>query len=156
MPFNYGWIGLIRIVFPTARIIHCRRNPIDTCLSIFMTDFSTLMDFASRRADLVFYYQRYQQLMAHWRQVLPPDSMFDLDYEQLIADRETVTRQLVEWCRLRWNAACLQPERNERIIETASLWQARQPVYTNSVERWRQHEPWLGELKQLLPEKSPA
>ena len=72
MPPNFMWIGLIHMLFPKARIIHCKRNPIDTCLSIYSTYFTARMDFSSDRGDLVFFYRQYQRLMAHWREVLPP------------------------------------------------------------------------------------
>ena len=67
------WIGLIHMVFPKARIIHCKRNPIDTCLSIYSTYFTARMDFSADRGDLVYFYRQYERLMAHWRNVLPPD-----------------------------------------------------------------------------------
>ena len=90
--------------------------------------------------------------MDHWRRVLPPDRFIEVDYEKLVADREAETRRLIAFIGLDWDEACLQPERNERIMRTASVWQARQPVYKTSVERWRRYEPWLGELRHLLPE----
>ena len=150
MPFNFGMLGVIRQVFPRAAIVHCRRHPVDTCLSIFMTDFETTIDFAGDRSSLVFFYRQYQRLMAHWREVLPPDRSIEVDYEELVADPEPLTRRLIATCGLEWNEACLAPHRNQRRITTASLWQARQPIYRTSVERWRRYEPWLGELRELL------
>jgi hypothetical protein len=78
----------------------------------------------------------------------------DLDYEELTADPEPITRRLIAFCGLEWHEACLRPEQNRRVVKTASLWQARQPVYRHSVERWRNYEPWIGELATLLPEVS--
>jgi tetratricopeptide (TPR) repeat protein len=150
MPFNFGLLGLIRQVFPRATIVHCRRHPVDTCLSIFTTSFETTIDFAGERGSLVYFYRQYQKLMAHWREVLPPDRFIEVDYEALVADPEPLTRRLIAACGLEWNDACLSPHRNQRRITTASLWQARQPIYRTSVERWRRYEPWLGELRQLL------
>jgi hypothetical protein len=141
---------VIRQAFPRATIVHCRRHPIGTCLSIFATNFETTIDFAGERGSLVFFYRQYQRLMAHWRKVLPPDRFIEIDYEELVADPEPLTRQLIATCGLDWNDACLAPHRNQRRITTASLWQARQPIYRTSVERWRRYEPWLGELRQLL------
>jgi tetratricopeptide (TPR) repeat protein len=151
MPHNFMWIGLIHLVFPQARIIHCRRHPVDTCLSIYFTQFMRRMNFASDRSNLVFEYRQYQRLMEHWRSVLPPDRFVEVDYEAQVADRESWARRLVEFCGLDWHDACLHPERNRRAVTTASLWQARQPVYRSSVARWRCYEPWLGELRDLLP-----
>jgi len=155
MPDNFLWIGLIHLGFPKAYIIHCRRHPVDTCLSIYLTHFNWQKDFVHDRGDLVFYYKQYARLMAHWRQVLPPDRFFEVDYEELIANREDVTRRLIAFIGLEWDDSCLRPESNRRPVRTASMWQARQPVYHNSVERWRRYEPWLGKLRILLPESTP-
>ena len=89
--------------------------------------------------------------MDHWRSVLPADRFTEVEYETLIADREAETRRLIAFCGLDWDDACLAPERNSRVVKTPSLWQVRQPVYNSSVERWRRYEPWLGELRELLP-----
>jgi hypothetical protein len=145
-------LGLIHRVFPNATLIHCRRHPIDTALSIFTTNFERNFDYASDRGDLVFYYRQYRRLMAHWREVLPADRLVEVNYEALVADPEPHARRLAAACGLDWNDACLAPHRNARKIATASLWQARQPIYRTSVERWRRYEPWLGELRELAAE----
>ena len=142
---------MLRLALPDARVIHCRRSPVDTCLSIFFANFSARQDYACDRGDLVFFYRQYERLMDHWRRVLPADRFTEVEYERLIADREAETRRLIAFCGLDWDDACLAPERNGRVVKTASLWQARQPVYETSVERWRRYEPWLGELRELLP-----
>ena len=149
-PSNYELLWLIRLAFPDARIIHCRRHPIDTALSIFFTNFWSLHNYAWDRSDIVFQFRQYERLMAHWRSVLPPDRFTEVDYEALVADREMETRRLIRFIGLDWDEACLAPERNTRVVQTASVWQARQPVYMTSVERWRNYEPWLGELRELL------
>jgi tetratricopeptide (TPR) repeat protein len=149
---NFFLLGVIHRVFPNATLIHCRRHPIDNALSIFTTNFGTNFDFVSTRSDIVFYIRQYQRLMAHWRDVLPADRFVEVDYEALVADPEPHARRLIAACGLEWNEACLAPHRNTRKIETASLWQARQPIYRTSVERWRRYEPWLGELRELAPE----
>jgi tetratricopeptide (TPR) repeat protein len=146
---NFMLLGVVHRVFPNATLIHCRRNPVDTALSIFTTNFETHLDFAADRSDLVFFFRQYQRLMAHWRKVLPPDRFVEVDYEALVADPEPHTRRLIAACRLEWDDACLTPQRNTRLIKTASLWQARQPIYRTSVERWRRYRPWLGELSVL-------
>jgi tetratricopeptide (TPR) repeat protein len=149
---NFFRLGLIHRILPKATFIHCRRHPVATAFSIFTTNFDC--EYATDRGDLVFFFRQYQRLMAHWRQVLPPDRLIDVDYEVLVADPEPQARRLIAACGLEWNEACLAPHRNARTIKTASLWQARQPVYKTSVERWRRYEPWLGELRELLPEDS--
>jgi len=148
-PFNFLWAGLIHQALPNARFIHCRRDPIDTCLSIYFTRFASAQPFAYDRGDLLFYYRQYQRLMAHWQSVLPPDRLLEIDYQELTADPEQQTRRIVAFCGLAWDDGCLAPERNERRVRTASIWQARQPVYRSSVERWRNYQPWLGELAEL-------
>jgi tetratricopeptide (TPR) repeat protein len=149
-PHNTHYIALIYSVFPRARIIHCRRHPVDTCLSIYFQSFARRMDFAYDRGDLLDFHRQYQRLMAHWREVLPADRFFEIQYEELVADRELWTRKMIEFCGLDWNDACLYSERNPRPVRTASVWQARQPVYQTSVARWRHYEPWLGCLRELL------
>ncbi len=150
LPFNFMRLGLLHALLPEARIIHCRRHPIDTCLSIYSILFNRQMDFARNKADLAFFYRAYLRLMDHWRSILPPDRFIEVDYEELIRNRDAETRRLIALLGLEWDEACLAPERNPRTIHTASAWQARQPVYTTSVERWRRYEPWLGELRELL------
>jgi tetratricopeptide (TPR) repeat protein len=149
---NFFALGIIHRVLPNATLIHCRRHPIDTALSIFTTNFETNFDYASSRGDLVFYYRQYARLMDHWRNVLPSGRLVEVDYESLVSDPEPHARQLVAACGLDWNDVCLAPHRNTRKIKTASVWQARQPIYRTSVERWRRYEPWLGELRELAPE----
>jgi tetratricopeptide (TPR) repeat protein len=149
-PFNFHRLGLIHLLLPRARIIHCRRHPVDTCLSMYFMRFFQRIEFVSDKGDLAFAYRQYTRLMEHWRTVLPPDRFIEVDYENLVADREAVTRRLIAFTGLDWDDACLQPERNDRVVMTMSLWQARQPVYATSVARWRRYEPWLGELRQLL------
>ena len=155
-PANLELLGLIALAFPDARIIHCRRRPIDTCLSIYFTNFLERHDYAWNRSDLVFFYRQYERLMDHWRRVLPSDRFTEVEYEALIANPEAETRRLIAFCGLDWDDACLAPERNERVVKTQSMWQARQPVYKTSVERWRRYEPWLGELRELLPAAEPG
>jgi tetratricopeptide (TPR) repeat protein len=148
-PFNFLALGQIRLALPQARVIHCRRDPIDTCLSIYFTRFAVPQPFAYDRGDLVFYYRQYQRLMAHWRAALSADRLIEVDYEAMTADPEAQTRRLIDFCGLPWDDACLAPERNQGLVRTASVWQARQPVYRSSVARWHRYQPWLGELRQL-------
>lgn len=149
-PLNFLRLGLIRAVLPDAFIVHCRRHPVDTCLSCYMTPFESGNAFASSRSDLVWVYREYAGVMAHWRSVLPPRRFLEIDYEALVREAEATTRRLVAFCELAWDDACLAPERNVRPVHTASVVQARRKMHTRSVERWRTYEPWLGELGELL------
>ncbi len=149
MPLNFQWAGLIHLAMPLATIIHCRRNPLDTALSIHKTHFNPRMAFPTGGAALVGYVRAYQRLCAHWRHVLPAERFIEVEYEALTGDPESVIPGLVGACGLAWDAACLRPERSPRVIKTPSKWQARQPIYRTSVESWRAYEPWLGPLAQL-------
>ena len=150
LPFNLIWLGVIHLLLPKARIVQCRRHPVDTCLSIYFTHFKQTIAFANDKTALVAAYRQYARLMDHWRAVLPPDRLLEIDYERLVTDREAETRRMIDFAGLDWDDACLEPERNDHPVTTASLWQARQPVYASSLERWRHYQPWLGELRRLL------
>ena len=88
--------------------------------------------------------------MEHWRQVLPSNRYLEVDYEDLISNRDEVTHKMIEFCGLEWEENCLHHEKNDGAIRTPSWWQARQPVYTTSVGRWKNYEPWLGDFKKLM------
>ena len=150
MPFNFLWAGLIHLAFPRATIIHCRRTAIDTALSIHQTHFHPGLAFPTGGAELVAYFRSYRRLTDHWRDVLPADRFIEVDYEDLTQAPEPAIRRIIAGCGLVWNDACLRPEHNPRAVRTPSKWQTRQPIYRNSVERWRRYEPWLGALGALV------
>jgi hypothetical protein len=148
-PANLLVLGSFWLAFPNSRVIHTRRNPIDTALSIWMTPMSTNAGFIGDRANIVFAYKECLRLMDHWREVLPDDRFLDIRYEELISDPESQIKRMVEFCGVEWDEACLHPELNKRRIRTPSFWQVRQPVYTSSAERWKLYEPWLGAFAEL-------
>ena len=150
MPFNFQWAGLIHAALPHAMIIHCRRNLLDTALSIHQTHFNVHMAFPTGGEALVGYVRAYQRLVSHWQRLLPPERFIEIDYEALVETPEPVIRQLLAACGLAWEEACLHPDRNRRVVKTPSKWQARQPIYKGAVGRWRCYEPWLGSLRVLL------
>ena len=150
MPFNFLWAGLIHLAFPRATIIHCRRAAIDTALSIHQTHFHPGLAFPTGGAELVAYFGSYRRLTDHWRRVLPADRFIEVDYEGLTRAPEPAIRRIIACCGLSWDDACLRPEHNPRAVKTPSKWQTRQPIYRDSVERWRRYEPWLGPLRALL------
>ncbi len=150
MPGNYMFAGLIHRSVPNARIIHIRRSPIDTCLSIWATPNHMPHEGGHVKSDIVFVYRQYLRLMAHWRAVLPPNRFLEIDYESLVSNREETTRSMLDFAGLSWEDQCLRPEDNSRLVLTPSAWQVRQPVYKTSVERWRRFEPFLGDFKELL------
>jgi tetratricopeptide (TPR) repeat protein len=150
MPFNFLWAGLIHVAFPRAIIIHCRRNAVDTALSIHQTHFHPILAFPTGGVELVAYFRDYQRLIDHWRNILPPDRFIDVDYEDLTRAPEPIIRRIIAACGLAWSDACLRPESNPRAVKTPSKWQTRQPIYHTSVARWRRYEPWLGPLRALI------
>jgi tetratricopeptide (TPR) repeat protein len=150
-PFNFLWAGLFHIAFPRGAMIHCRRNPIDTALSIHQTYFNETMDFPTGGEALVRYFRAYERLMEHWRHVLPQDRFLEVDYEDLTADPLLHSKRMIAHIGLEWDDCCLRPEMNSRRVKTASSWQVRQPIYQSSVERWRKYEPYLGPLADLVP-----
>ncbi len=149
-PYNYRNVGLVHLLLPNARFIYCLRHPVDNCLSLYMANFSYPPAYAHDRGDLVFAYREHLRLLEHWETVIPKSRFTVVRYEDLIEQRETETRRLIEFCGLEWNEACLYPERNERVVLTASQWQVRQPVYRTSMERWKRYEKGLGEFRELL------
>jgi hypothetical protein len=142
------------MAFPRAIIIHCRRAPIDTALSIHQTHFLPSLAFPTGGAELVAYFRSYQRLIDHWRRVLPADRFIEVDYEDLARAPEPVIRRIIAACGLAWHHACLRPECTPRAVKTPSKWQTRQPIYRTSVARWRRYEPWLGPLRVLADDGS--
>ncbi len=151
MPLNVFWAGPIHLALPRATIVHCRRSPIDTALSIHRTYFNQHVAFPTGGPALVAAIRAIERLAAHWRAVLPAERFIDLDYERLVDDPEPAIRRLVAACGLPWNDACLRPERHLRVIKTPSKWQVRQPISRAAVGAWRRYEPWLGPLAALAP-----
>jgi len=150
MPGNFQYAGLIALALPNARIIHCRRSPVDTCLSIYSKKFTGRQDFAYDLAELGRYYRAYDALTAHWRGLLPPERFLEVRYEDLVGDLEPETRRLVGFCGLGWNDACLDFHRTQRPVRTASVNQVRQPIYRTSVARWKPYAAHLGPLLAAL------
>lgn len=149
LPANYMYLGLISILFPQARIIHCRRDPMDNCVSCFMTNFASANDFSFDLRWLGHYYRQYERLMAHWKSVLEIP-MLDVQYEQVVEDLPGQARRLVEFVGLPWDDACLNFQDNKRHIHTASNKQVRRPIYKTSVARWHHYEKHLAPLMAAL------
>jgi len=150
MPQNFQMLGLIHLAFPSAPIIHIRRNPLDNCISIYTTAYQQSPAFAHDRSSIVFAYRQYQRLVAHWRDVLPAERFLEVDYEALIANPEAESRRLIEFLGLDWEPGCLDFHRTERPVFSASLWQVRQPVFNRSVGRWRHYRRHLQPLFEVF------
>lgn len=150
-PINFINLGLISKLLPDARIVHCRRDPLDTALSLWFQNFAhPRNDYAYRMEDLAWMFGFYRRLMAWWEKVLPL-SILTIDYERVVTDPERELRALVAGLGLDWDDAVLgTPAHGEGAISTASLWQARQPLYRHAAGRWRNYEPWIGPLREAL------
>jgi len=149
MPRNFLFIGLIAVALPDARIIHCRRSPLDTCFSCFTQHFPFGQEFSNDLTELGAYYQLYGRLIDHWHRVLP-GRIFDVAYEDVIADPERQARRLIDFCGLAWEDACLNFHETKRQVATASAAQVREPIHARSVARWRRFAEHLGPLQNAL------
>lgn len=145
MPHNFEFLGLIALCLPGAKIIHCRRNPLDTCVSCWTKNFNDAHSYNRSLQDLGRYYVGYHELMEHWHDVLPVQ-ILDIDYEDYTHDLEGTARKLVDFIGLEWDPACLEYYKLDRSVRTASQWQVRQPIYTSSVGRWQNYMPNLQPL----------
>jgi hypothetical protein len=132
---NFQHLGLIHRLFPRARIIHCRRDAMDTCFSAYSKFFAGDLSFAYELRELGLYYRDYHDLMAHWRRTLPADNFMEVDYETLVSQPEETTRLLVDFLGLPWHEACGRFFETTRTVNTASFVQVRQPIYRSSVGR---------------------
>lgn len=151
-PLNFMHIGLIALLFPEAPIVHCRRDPLDTCLSIYFQNFAHARNnYAYDLADIAAFYAGYEHLMDFWRTLLP-GRVKEIRYEEAATQPESSMRALQAEMGLKWSAEAIRPEANPATISTASVWQARQPIYTGSVGRWRNYARHLPPLQDALRE----
>jgi tetratricopeptide (TPR) repeat protein len=149
MPANFMNVGLIHAAFPRARIIHLRRHPIDTCLSIYFQYFSNTHPYANDLDSLAHYYTEYSRIMDHWRASLPT-ALLEIPYEALIEDQEGWTRRMLDFVGLPWDPRCLDFHRTNRVVITTSKWQVRQKIHSSSAGRWKNYERHVGPLRRLM------
>jgi tetratricopeptide (TPR) repeat protein len=150
-PDNFLYIGLIKRLFPGARIVHTTRDPLDNCLSIHFLHLDHSMSYALDLADIAHYYVQYRRLMAHWKSLYGAD-IFDLDYDALVREPRPVIERLTQFCGLEWEEACLSFEQAARAVKTASVWQVRERLYQRSSGRWRNYAAHLAPLQAYLRE----
>jgi tetratricopeptide (TPR) repeat protein len=151
MPGNFRVAGLINLALPNARIIHARRNPLDTCFSCFSKLFAGNRNpYSYDLNELGHVYRYYEALMAQWRRVLPSEVLLEVQYEEVVADIEGQARRIVAHCGLEWDDHCLSFHQTKRPVQTLSTIEVRQPIYRSSVGRWRAYEPQLGPLIEAL------
>ncbi|MDH5388256.1 MAG: sulfotransferase [Gammaproteobacteria bacterium] len=151
MPHNFMHLGSIALLFPEAKIIHCRRHPLDNALSIYFQSFNWAHDYALDLSDLGFFYGFYDKMMQHWENVLDVP-ILTVQYEDVIDDQESMSRKILDFCDLEWDDAILDFHKNKRDVATASYDQVRQPIYKSSRERWRNYEQYIQPLYDALPE----
>lgn len=149
MPHNFLNLGLIQVLFPQASVIHCQREPIDTCLSCYFQNFGARHPYTNKLADLASYYKLYERMMQHWKDVLRIP-ILEIHYEDLIDNFEDQSRSIIEFCGLEWDDRCLRFHENKRIVKTASYSQVRKPIYKNSVGRWKNYEAFIEPLTSAL------
>ncbi len=152
-PFNFLYMGLIALALPDAVILHCRRSAMDTCLSVYFTDFAKNQPFSTDLKTIGKYFNCYKGLMAHWQEIsaLP---VLDVDYEALVNHQERESRKIVEFCGLEWDERCLSFHENRRLVSTPSDWQVRQPIYDASIGRWQNYEEYLEPLRKQLADQT--
>ena len=148
-PNNFIFVGLLRIALPGAKIINALRHPLDSCFGTYKQLFASGQPFSYNLTELGEYYLQYQRLMDHWKQVAPGFTL-DVRYEDVVADLEGQVRRILDFCELPFEDNCLRFHETERAVKTASSEQVRQPIYSSSVNLWRNYEAHLGELIQLL------
>jgi len=150
LPHNFMAVGLIRLLFPNSKIIHCRRHPIDNCVSLYTNSMQSFhIAYKSDLSTLGLYYRQYWQLMQFWRDNVP-GGMHEIYYEDVVANTEYCARGMIDYLGLEWETDVMQREGSQKSIKTLSAWQARQPVYKSSVEKWRHYEKHLGPLIDAL------
>lgn len=149
MPLNSIHLGFISLMFPTARIIYCTRDPRDTCLSCYFKNFSGEHPYAYSLNSLGKFYRMHEKLMAHWLKVIP-NPTFELSYEKIVKDPDAIIRELIDYCGLDWDNACMDFHKTKRAVATASHSQVRKKMYSSSVGKWRHYEQHLGKLFSAL------
>ena len=149
LPHNFRYLGFIEKLFPNAIVIHCKRNPLDTCLSNYFQYFSGAIAYPYTLENIGAHFLQYQRLMLHWNSVLNLP-ILDINYEELVSDQESVSRKMIELCGLEWEPACLNFHNSNRVTRTASHAQVRKKIYSSSVEKWRNYEAALEPLIRIL------
>jgi tetratricopeptide (TPR) repeat protein len=142
-------LGLMHILFPQCKVIHCRRHPFDTCLSCFMQEFAEIT-YSAKLSNLAAHYLQYRRVMDHWYSVLPPETIYDLACEELVAEPRECVEDLLRFCGLEPEPLCERFFANDRRVNTASCWQVRRPIYSRSVGRWKNYQEHLVPLVKLL------
>jgi tetratricopeptide (TPR) repeat protein len=148
-PDNFLYLGLIKILFPSAKIIYTSRNPLDNCLSVNFQQLGGNLSYATDLEDTAHYYKQHERLMKHWSRCFP-DNIFTVEYDQLVSSPEPVLRGLLDFLGLEWDEKCLAFQQSDNLVKTASVWQVREKLHTNSSGRWRNYKPFVQDIQTLL------
>jgi len=151
MPQNYLFLGFIAQLFPQAKIVHCKRHPLDTILSIYFQDFSKTHNYSFNLENIAHYYLQYQRIMQHWKNTLSIP-ILEVPYINMVNDFEKTCRELIDFTGLEWEEQCLHFHETERTVATASFDQVRSPIYKSSLNRWKHYEEFLEPLKSKYPD----
>jgi len=154
-PNNYVHVGLLQLILPNAKIINARRHPLDSCFGTYKQLFAQGQPFSYDLVELGEHYLQYQRLMDHWHSVMP-GKILDVRYEDVVSDLETQVRRILNHCNLPFEDACLSFHDTKRAIRTASSEQVRKPIYSSSVDLWKNYEAHLGELLDVLQPLLPS
>ena len=148
-PNNFIYAGIMKLALPNTKIINARRHPLDSCLGSFKQLFASGQPFTYDITELSEYYLQYQRLMDYWHELLP-GFVLDVQYESVVANLDTEVRRILDFCELPFEEACLKFHETERAVKTASSEQVRKPIYSSSVNLWRNYEPHLDEMVHIL------
>jgi hypothetical protein len=148
-PDNFLHIGLIKTLFPDAKIVHTLRNPLDNILSVYFLHFQHNITYGLDLGHIAHWYVQYRKLMEHWKSIYPED-IYDLDYDALVSTPEPAVASMLRFCGLEWEEGCLSQTGAGNPVRTGSVWQVRQPLHTRSSGRWRNYAAHLGALQQVL------
>ncbi len=148
-PDNFLYVGLIKALFPAAKIVHTKRDPVDNCLSVYFLHLDHSMAYALDLMDIAHFYRQHRRLMAHWKSIYGAE-IFEFDYDAFVAAPRPALERLLDFCGLDWDDACLSFHRQQNVVKTASVWQVREPLYKTSSGRWRRYERHISALRAYL------
>ena len=150
LPLNFRWLGLIKLILPNAIIIHCKRNPMDTCLSIFQQNFYTKgNEYSFKLAEIGVFFNLYIDILNHWKKVLP-NCFYEIEYEHFINNQKKETKKLLDYCNLKWENQCMHFHKTIRSVRTSSNHQIREEIYSNSINRWKFYKQELKKLSDII------
>lgn len=149
MPANFLYVGFLKLLFPNARVINCKRHPLDICLSIYFQNFVVEHYYSYDLEDIADFYKKYEIMMKKWHEILP-GFVYDVYYEKLTSDPEGEIKKMIEFCGLEWQDQCLDSHKNRRAVSTASVMQVREPIYKTSQYRWKNYEKQVKKISKIL------